>query len=775
MKHKTFWKNILIWIKDYQLPFIYFLLATAIEMTAVFTVEGNAFMTRPMLMFGLLLFFVGVMLAVPKDGIRVAIGGTLLVVQIFVDLVFAALYDMTGQYFEFSLLNLRNDAVAALEKIPVNFLVFYMGLFCCIAFIAYGLRLIAVAKAKAKKTAETATEEKVESAQSKECGCEEQSAAQSVTESEGAKQPKTKLKTKIKAKATRVKGALSQRKSFLTYLGVAAAGVATLVISFVSYFPQNTDKYEEMVYGKSTSVYASYGMLGNLVGEIGLAIRGDKSTMTNQQIENFIYNENKKSQPTFIHNAGYMGKGKNVVVILSESFEWYSFMNSQAYYEVPNALKFTDEQLAQLYPNLTRFYNESVVATNFHAREKTDAAETISILGSYPTEKYISYDYCDNSMPQTLPNVLKTLDTNIQTRSFHNGYKDFYNRITTHESFGFESLTDMNDMEKTADELYKAEKAALEEMGASKEEIDALKPIFTDYWDKYDEMNLDSEMFNLCRDEMFPKDKRFYTYITTISMHGAYYERRNLAAERAEVEKVLGVNLPNTSDTQANILLHYMVTAKEFDDAIGVMYDDLESKGILDDTIILMFGDHNAYYNELSNYVKDIDGYDTERKFTDMYKVPLMVRADGLVEVLENKKMGRFIDKFTCTADIVPTLFDLLGITYFTNMYYGHSIFDYTVTDNGAEYGNTYTPVESVLYSRSYDIFAFDGIVGRSVKTYLYKQESLAQSRIDTYEREAKTLVEKIKYCDYIFKQDYFANQTTRKKFQDKLVSIQAK
>jgi hypothetical protein len=80
-----------------------------------------------------------------------------------------------------------------------------------------------------------------------------------------------------------------------------------------------------------------------------------------------------------------------------------------------------------------------------------------------------------------------------------------------------------------------------------------------------------------------------------------------------------------------------------------------------------------------------------------------------------------------------------------------------------------------VLYSRSYDIFAFDGIVGRSVKTYLYKQENLAQSRIDAYEREAKTLVEKIKYCDYIFKQDYFANQANRQKFQDNLIAIQAK
>jgi D-alanyl-D-alanine carboxypeptidase len=63
-----------------------------------------------------------------------------------------------------------------------------------------GLRLIAVAKVKEKNTAGKTAEEKTQSTERKECGCEERNTTQSATDGEAAKQPKTQLKAKIKAK-----------------------------------------------------------------------------------------------------------------------------------------------------------------------------------------------------------------------------------------------------------------------------------------------------------------------------------------------------------------------------------------------------------------------------------------------------------------------------------------------------------------------------------------------------------------------------------------------
>ena len=115
------------------------------------------------------------------------------------------------------------------------------------------------------------------------------------------------------------------------------------------------------------------------------------------------------------------------------------------------------------------------------------------------------------------------------------------------------------------------------------------------------------------------------------------------------------------------------------------------------------------------------------------------------------------VDKFTCTADIVPTLLDLLGIHYYENIYYGNSVF----TDRA-----------SVLYSRAYGIFVGDGIVASSVNNITYKHSSITDAQIKAFKEEATALVQEIKHCDYIFKQDYFDEERTMQLFLSKMREI---
>lgn len=678
------------WLLRNRLALLYPILAVIIEMTAVFAVEGNPFFNRPFLFLGLVIMLTGVILLFKDNRARLAIGTFWLAIQAIVDLIFAVIYDMTGQYFDLGMLKLRNDAVAILESIPINFFTFYAGVTCCVIYMIYGLR--------------------------------------SLREENGKKVKRGKY-------------------SAWYYAALIAAGVATSFGSFLVYYPAKTDKYQEMVYGKVGSVYSAYGLIGNLMGEIGNTFKEDKTTITKEQAEEFLYAQT--STPTKYFGAS---KDKNVVMILSESFEWYAFMRSDAF---PNALDFTDEELAELYPNLTKMYNESVILTNFHSREKTDASETISLLGSYPTDASVNYDYPANAIAHTVPNILKLLDPDIQNLSFHNGEKTYYNRYLVHKAFGFEYLTDMYDMAKMSEETVKA----------------GGEPTFINHNKENDELNLDSEMIATCKDMMFPTDKRFYTYITSITMHGTYYDRENLQTEYDQVSAVLGDRVPDPEkDEEAYFLFNYMVTAKEFDDALGVLRQDLEAKGLTDKTLIVLFGDHNAYYNQLSNYVKDIENENVKDKIaTDLYKVPLMIYDSSLEH--------QTVDKFTCTSDIAPTVLDLLGINYFTNMYYGTSVFNDEV---------------SVLYSRGYDIFLRNGIISRSVKNILYSyytadpvrsdkeidrympQETYA-AMMNSFDTAAQNLVEKIKYCDYIFKKDYFGNAGNFAQYKGRMLTINGK
>ena len=698
-------QKIKAWIKDNSLVLLYFVFAVLVEMTAVFVVEGSPILTRPFLSLGLLIFICGIVLLIKSNRIRLIVCAALLIGQGVLDLVFAVIYNMTDQYFDLGMLNLRNDAFGILESIPVDFVTFYAGLFFSIIFIVYGMRVT-------------------------------------------YRRPKLSV----------------PKKSPFFYVGLMLAGVATLGCSFITYYPRTaTDKYDEMVEGRTASAYSAYGMIGNLLGELGNAAFQDRTPIDGNLIDKFIYQQT--SQPTKYYGVA---EGKNVLTVLCESLEWYTFLRGDGEYakamkeEYPNALDIPQEVLSELYPNLTEYYNQSVVMTNFHSREKTDIAETISIMGSYPTGAYVNYEFAGNTIPYTLPNTLKTLTGgDIYLRSFHNGFKTFYNRDEAHPMLGFEGLTDMYDMEEMSNKIEAA----------------GGKETFYNYMDE-GTRNLDSEMVETAKDLMFPTDGRFYSYITTITMHGMYYDRENLRGDynanlakgRALLDQYIPLEEEETNFVNAESLYYYMTTGLELDYMLGCIKrelterkDEKTGKPLWDNTVIVLFGDHNAYYQEMSNYVKGIDGYETDKKFTDLYNVPFMIWDKDLMASMSEEE--RIVDKFTCTADIVPTLLDLLGINYYTNMYYGHSIFSGEV---------------SVLYSRAYDNFIGDGILRRSVKDNMYLYDGLTETGVpvaDTiaaFEKEGTELVQRIKFCDYIFKQDHFGVKANYDKFQQKLKEINA-
>ncbi len=694
-------------LKNNLLIIVYLVIVTLIELFGVLVTSGKFYIRSPWLFLLIQSIFVCILFAITNHKARHIVASCFLTLFMVVNLIFIVIFEMTETLFDYGMLNLRNDGMNILERVPINFLFFSVSMLMIAIFIVFGSRFV------------------------------------------------RHNKKNVGYKATKI---------------VVPVILCVVIISncLLLYFKNRNfqENVQSKLYRKSDASYAELGITANFINEMfkgtfftGVDL-GDENEL-NSYIYNDIYTSN------FQNNA----KKYNVVTMLVESFEWTSFtqdfelfVNGHKLINPETNQPYSDEDanilLAELYPNIYDFYKSSISLTNFYSREKTDIAENLSILGSYPTNAYINYDFPENKMVSSLPNVLKSLyGEEIKTQAFHNGSYTYYNRDDELISLGFDSYT-------ASDQMYNKG--------------------MTD-WAGQGQRNLDSEMISVCANEMFPTDSRFYTHITTITMHGQYTYRSNLEKQGYYDEMAkYGINAMGGSSVEAqnhNNFYYYAACVKEFDKALGVTMQQLKERNLLDNTILLLFGDHNTYYSSLSNYVKNIDSFE-EDNYTNLYRVPCMIYYPNIDEIAtyleinqadkigsrfiiteqENSKgetvKGIQVKKFTCTADIVPTLMDLQGVNYYENLYFGHSVFDETV---------------SVLYSRAYDIFLTDSMYFVSLNNIKWIREGYQENNpankyadlknydiedhINTVEIEAKTLLKKLDTCNRIFYNDYFARK----------------
>ena len=266
------------------------------------------------------------------------------------------------------------------------------------------------------------------------------------------------------------------------------------------------------------------------------------------------------------------------------------------------------------------------------------------------------------------------------------------------------------------------------------------------------ERNLDSLMMESCKQEMFPTDRRFNTFITTITQHGQYAYRENLKEYYEKMDKY-GILPFDEDDEDGNSLRYYCAAGMELDKAIGVMLDYLDEKGLADNTLITMYGDHNCYYQGVSNYVKNIYSYDVD-DYPELYRVPVMMKignldlqsfgdaAGEMTGGMYGESNAHFIQKFTCVVDIMPTILDLLGIRGFKNLMYGVSAFN--------------KDEASVLYSRAYDKFMTDKIYFNTLSNVIFQAED---ADLEEIEQKCITLLDKISHVNRIFAGDYFSGK----------------
>ncbi|MCH5155629.1 MAG: sulfatase-like hydrolase/transferase [Clostridiales bacterium] len=664
---KKVWDVFVHFLKTNYLMVGYIFASVLIELTGVVVTSGHFYMTSPWIYLTLIALMCLISQYLPGHKSRYAFFMCLILINFILDFVFLVIFDSTGgTIFDFAMLNLRNDAMQIIEMIPMSFTYIFVS---AIVITLYGTLGFMFTKRMP--------------------------------------QPNMAISAKITTASL-----------------MALVICINVMLSILGNLHYDSNDLRYKLYQTETGTYSHKGIVGNLFNELVRGLWFSEIDIGDlNELHDFIYKQT--TEPT-----DYTGVAENfnVVTILCESFEWFTFLYDADTYPngfarnadgdlSPDDIK---QALRKLYPNFYRMYESesTVVLNNSHSLEKTDISENKSIIGNYPLFQYINYEYPTNTIPYSMPNVLKTL-FDMESNSFHNGHRTFYNRNIHHtHALGFNSFT-------PAEDIYT-----------------------TDNGGGLGERNLDSVMFDTCKENMFPTNRRFNTFITTITQHGQYAERENLRENYAKLDSY-GL-LPYDDDNEdGNTLRYYCAAGMDTDKAIGIMLDYLDEKGLADKTLITMFGDHNAYYQGISNYVKNVY-FTSSANYTELYRVPVMIKVG-------NKKLGNpIINKFTCVSDVYPTILDLLGVTVFSNLTYGVSAFSNET---------------SILYSRAYDRFLTDKVFFNSLSNLMYKAPDVDSAYIKQIEQTATVLLDKISHVNRIFAADYFKGER-EKEFQTLLRSI---
>ncbi|QLY40233.1 sulfatase-like hydrolase/transferase [Hujiaoplasma nucleasis] len=425
---------------------------------------------------------------------------------------------------------------------------------------------------------------------------------------------------------------------FLQVLVVAVL-LFTTVVHTLPKKPENYSKSEYIYadydfYDKVPSAYQTinkFGMITYFQRDIMNKFKEEPDELSIYE-EIHSYGEERIDR---IENPFYEGyfEGKNLILIMAESFDTFAI----------------DPALT---PNIYAMQQNSWNFTNFYSPlyyRNTADTEFMSQTGFYTSRNspLTMEAYQDNYFPYTLPRIFsnKVLESgrSYGTYSFHNYTDYFYPRSVFHpKTLGY-------------DEYYGAVDFGM---------LPEPKGVITNHiWQS------DLELMEKSLDILLEKPQPFFSYILTVSGHLDYDSSNPIAKKNLDIIKDIfeqeEMQLPENNE-----FLYYHAANYELDLAVGYLMDTLENQGLLEDTVIMLFGDHYAYgidREEIALY--DESKSDESSILGDLrfQRVPMMIYHSDLYY--------KEFDQVFASIDIMPTLANLFDLEVEYELIFGKDIF----------------------------------------------------------------------------------------------------
>ena len=395
--------------------------------------------------------------------------------------------------------------------------------------------------------------------------------------------------------------------------------------------------------------------------------------------------------------------GDNLVVVLCESMDLFAIdpIYTPTLWKIANG------------------YN-SYVFTEFYARNRTNISEGIVLNGSM-TKDFLFKAYGDDyEFEYSLPHVFESVDTGKETTTsyVHANYASFYQRNKTHkdEKIGFDNIVTIEDY--TGDQKYKSFK-----------------------WIS------DLSFTQNVMDYILPNDgSRFLTFFASVSTHGSYDWDNKYFTEyyktydehfeeyKTWMEEETDFVMP-TNSRDLGLFRRYKSSMMDFDKTIENLISEVEARGLSDNTSILLYADHHAYYHDLNYKIRGLKKSDFSSTYVN--HIPMFLYSPHLLEE-QGHSEGQFVDSFCNTYDILPTICDLYGLPSNTNMYQGYSIFSKDIS-------------KSVFSSNLSGMFT-NKLFSMNISDVYITDESATEEDIKAFKENAARFYEKQRIIDIVYK-----------------------
>lgn len=359
------------------------------------------------------------------------------------------------------------------------------------------------------------------------------------------------------------------------------------------------------------------------------------------------YYKDTKKQPDNEYTNIF--KDKNVLVIHAESIQTNLFdLSFNGVDVVPNLKKIAREGIF-----FSNFYPQVSVGTS----SDSELTFTTSLLPTQSGTAFVSYfDRTYNSIPKMMN------DMEYYTFSMHANNADFWNRRAMYEHLGYQKFYSKIDYNVTSENTIGL---GLSDKEFFKQSMPKLKKINGKH-DKWYGL-----MIMLSNHTPFSDVEHYGEYDVTM--------KEEVTKEDGTTEKIVHPYM------EGRKLGNYFKSAHYADQAIGELFQELEENQLLDDTVVIIYGDHDARlsrsdYDYMYNYDKQTDSKldkdHPDYKEYDSYqyelgrKVPFIIWTKDMKATSMNKEIKDVMGMY----DVMPTLGNMFG--FYNKYQLGHDIFD---------------------------------------------------------------------------------------------------